>query len=181
MHDKSRTTSSGRKATGKAGVDRDPYDELAEEIDRKIAANPDDYPPDENVIPLIPALAALDLLQRYDWMSFPAKLKKDGDKWVKSSYLSKARAPGHENWGATRDPEQLRKNFLDPKWQVRRRHSDWPRELDYRDRGRHDQGPQEGWLGVAGAAAGELQQAAGHADGAKPERFAASLLQAPWS
>jgi hypothetical protein len=47
------------------------------------------------------------------WKVFPARM--EGGK--KYSYLSAAFAPGGENWGMTNDPEQLRENFTEPKWQ----------------------------------------------------------------
>jgi hypothetical protein len=57
--------------------------------------------------------AALGLAKQRDWKVFPARME-DGKKW---SWLSAKYAPGGENWGMTNDPEQLQRNFTNPKWQ----------------------------------------------------------------
>jgi Protein of unknown function (DUF3987)/Bifunctional DNA primase/polymerase, N-terminal/Primase C terminal 2 (PriCT-2) len=46
------------------------------------------------------------------WKLFPARL----DHGKKYSWLSKANAPGGENWGMTNDPEQIEKNFNNSRW-----------------------------------------------------------------
>jgi hypothetical protein len=43
---------------------------------------------------------------------FPARME-GGKKW---SWLSKDHAPGGLNWGMSNDPEQVRKNFSNPRW-----------------------------------------------------------------
>jgi hypothetical protein len=59
--------------------------------------------------------AALGYASKFNWKSFPANLE-DGEK---KSYLSKEHAPGHENWGMTNDPRQLKRNFNNRKWRLK--------------------------------------------------------------
>ena len=49
----------------------------------------------------------------YGWRLFPARVTKGG---VKKSWLWKKDAPEHLNWGMTADPDQLVKNFSDPRY-----------------------------------------------------------------
>src|SRR5437016_3091372 len=60
-------------------------------------------------------IAAL-LVEKFGWKVFPARIDADGKKY---SWLSKEHAPGHENWGMTDDPEQLKKNFRNRKWRLK--------------------------------------------------------------
>ena len=59
--------------------------------------------------------AALMYAERHDLYSFPARLEKG----AKASYLSAEHAPEHLNWGMTKNPEQLRKNFGNPRWRLK--------------------------------------------------------------
>jgi hypothetical protein len=59
---------------------------------------------------------ALDLVARYNWKNFPARFGKDGKKY---SWLKAEHAPGHENWGMTNDPKQLKRNFNNRKWRLK--------------------------------------------------------------
>jgi hypothetical protein len=59
--------------------------------------------------------AALGLRKKFGWKIFPARMEQ-GKKF---SWLSAEFAPGHENWGMTSDPEQLRKNFSSRRWHDR--------------------------------------------------------------
>jgi hypothetical protein len=59
--------------------------------------------------------AALALRKKFDWRLFPARM--EGGK--KYSWLSAEFAPGHENWGMSDDPEQLRENFSKRRWRDR--------------------------------------------------------------
>jgi hypothetical protein len=60
--------------------------------------------------------AALEYAKRRHWKVFPARME-GGKKW---SWLWAGHAPGQdENWGMSNDPEQLRKNFSNPRWRDR--------------------------------------------------------------
>ena len=50
----------------------------------------------------------------FNWLVFPARMEA-GKKY---SYLAAEHAPGGQNWGMTRDLEQLRKNFDNPRWRL---------------------------------------------------------------
>jgi hypothetical protein len=56
--------------------------------------------------------AALDLIERYGWKIFPARME-NGKKF---SWMCAEHAPGHENWGMSNDPEWVRKNFSRARW-----------------------------------------------------------------
>jgi Bifunctional DNA primase/polymerase, N-terminal/Primase C terminal 2 (PriCT-2) len=56
--------------------------------------------------------AALGYVEKFNWKVFPARMEH-GRKY---SWLSAEFAPGHENWGMSNDPEQVRKNFSRPRW-----------------------------------------------------------------
>jgi hypothetical protein len=89
------------------------FEDYAAEVGAKAPA---DWP--DNVLPFPIRLrscldAALDYVMKYGWASFPARME-NGKKY---SWLWAGHAPGQdENWGATRDPEQLRKNFSNSKY-----------------------------------------------------------------
>jgi hypothetical protein len=75
---------------------------------------------DENILPFRPKKttpclqAAMCYRLFYKWKTFPARME-DGKKY---SWLAAEHAPGGENWGMTSDLEQLRHNFLKPKWRL---------------------------------------------------------------
>jgi AAA domain/Bifunctional DNA primase/polymerase, N-terminal len=79
---------------------------------QRFAAEADDqFEDDEPVAPYVKT--ALAYAEERGWKVFPARME-DGKKY---SWLSRELAPERQNWGMSKDPQQLKRNFTEPKWQ----------------------------------------------------------------
>jgi hypothetical protein len=96
----------------------DPWDEIVKKIEARDAQwkkglAEEGYEVIDNVIPLRSCLdAAIAYAKERGWNTFPADCEE------KKSYLSAKYAPGGERWGQTKDLEQLKINFSNPKWRL---------------------------------------------------------------